>query len=149
MLQVDARNVTAQEMADKTGVSASTVRNRIDRLEAEGVIEGYSLEIDYDAAKLPLQVLFVITAPPTERGDYVEKLLEIKGVVDVHETITAQQNLYVEVVGSDTSDITRMTEAVHDLGLEIERSDIVKQRRLQPFNHFHYHDGPDDADIDP
>lgn len=31
LLQLDARNTTAQEIGDKTGVSPSTVRNRIDR----------------------------------------------------------------------------------------------------------------------
>jgi len=41
-LQVDARNRTAQEIADKVDVSASTVRNRIEALEANGVIEGYT-----------------------------------------------------------------------------------------------------------
>lgn len=40
MLQQDARNSTAQDIADRAGVSASTVRNRIDQLEADGIIEG-------------------------------------------------------------------------------------------------------------
>lgn len=31
-----------------------------------------------------------------------------------------------------------MTDAIHELGLEIESSDIMKQRRVQPFDHFHY-----------
>ena len=138
LLQVDARNTTAQEIADKTGVSATTVRNRIDRLEEEGIITGYHPSIDYEAANLPLQVLFVITAPAAERSEAVEDLLDIKGVVNVQETLTGRRNLHVEVVGTSTSDITRMTDSIHDLGLEIESSEIMKQRRTQPFNHFHY-----------
>lgn len=63
LLQVDARNTTAKEIAEKTGVAASTVRNRIEQLEANGVITGYHPKIDYEAANLPLKVLFVITAP--------------------------------------------------------------------------------------
>jgi DNA-binding Lrp family transcriptional regulator len=62
-LQVDARNRTAQEIADKVDVSASTVRNRIEELEADGIIEGYHPKIDYEAADLPLQILFVCSAP--------------------------------------------------------------------------------------
>lgn len=137
LLQVDARNTTDQEIAEKTGVSASTVRNRIERLEASGVVRGYHPEIDYEAASLPLRVLFVVTAPPTERSDYVDKLLDVEGVVDVRETLTGRRNLHVEVVGTSTADVTRMTDAIHDLGLEIESSEIVKQRRVQPFDHFH------------
>lgn len=138
LLQVDARNTTAQDIADKTGVSPSTVRNRIDQLEADGVIMGYHPSIDYEAASLPLQVMFIITAPPSSRSQAVEELLEIKGVVDVRETLTGRRNIHVEVVATSTSDISRMTDSVHELGLEIESSEIMKQRRIQPFNHFHY-----------
>ncbi|WP_227356864.1 Lrp/AsnC family transcriptional regulator [Haladaptatus salinisoli] len=41
ILREDARQTTAQEIADTVGVSASTVRNRIDQLEAEGIVRGY------------------------------------------------------------------------------------------------------------
>lgn len=138
LLQMDARNTTAQEIADKTGVSASTVRNRIDELESDGVIKGYQPEINYEEANLPLRVLFVVTAPPTRRSEFVEKLLDIKGVIDVREMLTGNRNIHVEVVGTSTSDITRMTDAIHDLDLEIDSSEILKQRQMQPFNHFHY-----------
>lgn len=138
LLQADARNTTAQEIGDKTGVSPSTVRNRIERLEADGVITGYLPSIDYEAANLPLQVLFVITAPPKRRSEAVEEILDIKGVVDVRETLTGRRNVYVEVVGTSTADVTRMTDAIHDLDLEIESSDILKHHRRQPFDHFHY-----------
>lgn len=138
LLQLDARNTTAQEIADKTGVSASTVRNRIDHLEAEGIIRGYHLELDYESADLPLRVIFVVTAAPTERSEYVDDILQIKGVVDVRETLTGRRNILVEAVGTSTSDITRMTDVIHNLGLEIERSDLLKQRQVQPFDHFHY-----------
>jgi len=68
----------------------------------------------------------------------VEKLLNIKGVVDVRETLTGRRNVYVESIGTSTTDITRISDAIHNLGLEIESSEILKQRRTQPFNHFHY-----------
>lgn len=138
LLQLDARNTTAQEIGDKTGVSPSTVRNRIDRLEENGIITGYHPAIDYEAARLPLEVLFIVTAPPTKRSEAVEEVLDIKGVVDVRETLTGRRNIYVEAVGTNTADVSRMTDTIHELGLEIESSDIVKQRRVQPFDHFHY-----------
>jgi DNA-binding Lrp family transcriptional regulator len=40
-------------------VSASTVRNRIDRLEEAGVIEGYYPKINYERANFPLHVLLL------------------------------------------------------------------------------------------
>lgn len=149
-LQVDARNRTAQEIADKVDVSASTVRNRIEELEADGIIEGYHPKIDYEAADLPLQVLFVCSAPPKERAEMVEQVLDIRGVVDVRETLTGSRNMYIEAVGNGTTDTVRITDAIHEMGLSIDSSEILSQRRVQPFNHFFftdpYDDGPADKD---
>ncbi|WP_227377062.1 Lrp/AsnC family transcriptional regulator [Haladaptatus halobius] len=144
MLQEDARQMTAQEIADTVGVSPSTVRNRIDQLETEGIIKGYHPEIDYEAANLPLRVVFVCTAPPTERSGLADEVLDIKGVVDLREMMTGRRNIHIEVVGTSTVDITRITDAVHDLGLEIESSELMKRREIQPFNHFHF--TPEDHD---
>jgi len=144
-LQRNARDTTAQEIADKTGVSASTVRNRIDRLEEIGVIEGYYPKINYEAAGLPLQALFVCTADPAERSKAVDQLLGIRGVIEIRETITGSQNLFVEVVADDTADMARISDAIHALGLSVESSEILRQRRVQPFDHFQL-DPPDALD---
>lgn len=47
-LQEDARNNSAADIAEKVGVTANTVRNRIQRLEEEGVIQKYTPIIDYE-----------------------------------------------------------------------------------------------------
>ncbi|RLM62922.1 Lrp/AsnC family transcriptional regulator [Halorubrum sp. Atlit-8R] len=136
LLQRDARNTTAQEIGDTAGVSASTVRNRIDQLEADGIIKGYHPEINYEEANLPLQVTFVISAPPTELKQYSEDIRAIQGVVDVREMLTGRRNIHIDVVGTSTSDITRITDAIHDIGVEIESSEMMRRRHVQPFNHF-------------
>ena len=132
-------------------VSASTVRNRIEQLENDRIIEGYHPKLDYEMANLPLQVLFVCSAPPTERADMVEEILDIRGVVDVRETLTGHRNLYVEAVGVNTADTVRITDAMHNIGLSIESSEILRQRRVQPFNHFFFtdpYDNEQDTDGD-
>lgn len=136
LLQEDARGTSAEAMADKVGVSASTIRNRIDRLENDGIIKGYHPEIDYEAANLPLQVTFVISVPPTDLKDYSEQIRGIQGVIDVREMLTGRRNVHVDVVGTSSSDITRITDAIHDVGVEIESSEMMRQRYVQPFNHF-------------
>ena len=145
LLQRDARHTTAADIAEHVGVSASTVRNRIDRLEAEGVIEGYRPVVDYERASFPLRTMFVITAPPTEREEYGEKLMEVDGVIGVREVLTGRRNVYAEVVGTLTSDIARITDAIHELGLEIEDSDIVRKHRVQPFNHLFFQSALEDS----
>lgn len=136
MLQKDARNTTAQEIGDAAGVSASTVRNRIDQLETSGIIKGYHPEIDYEAANLPLQVTFVITAQPTKIHEFSEQIRGIQGVIDVREMLTGRRNMHVDVVGMNTKDITRITDSIHSTGAEIESSEMMRVRHVQPFNHF-------------
>lgn len=143
-LQRDARKTTAQDIADKVGVSPSTVRNRISHLEEVGVIEGYHPKINYEKANLPLQVLFVGTASPEDRAEMVDQLLNIRGVVEVRETLTGHRNLFIEVVADNTGDMVRVSDAIHELGLSVESSEILRQRRVQPFNHFHFEPPSDD-----
>lgn len=143
LLQRDARNTTAQEIADKVGVSASTVRNRIERLEADGIVKGYHPEIDYEAANLPMQVTFVVSVPPTELSELSEQIRGIKGVIDVREMLTGRRNVHADVVGTSTSDVTRITDAIHDIGVEIESSEMLRRRHVQPFNHFFLQGTPD------
>ena len=144
-LQRDARNTTTDEMAETVGVSASTIRNRIEALEDDGIIKGYHPEIDYEAANLPLRVLFVCTVPATERATYVQQMLEIQGVVDVREMLVGRRNLYVEVVGTSTQDITRVTDTLHEAGVTVESSEIIRARHVQPFDHFHFSEADADA----
>lgn len=136
LLQRDARNTTAQEIGDTAGVSASTVRNRIDRLEADGIIKGYHPELDYEAANLPLQVTFVISSPPTKLQEHSQAIRKIQGVIDVREMLTGRRNLHADVVGTSTRDLTRITDAIHDVGVQIESSEMMRRRHVQPFNHF-------------
>ena len=147
LLQRDARNTTTEEMADRAGVSASTVRNRIAQLEADGIIKGYHPEIDYEAANLPLQLTFVVTAPPSEIEAHSEAIRDIQGIVDVREMLTGRRNIHVDVVGSTTSDITRITDAIHETGVQIESSEMMRRRYVQPFNHF-FLQGHDDLPAD-
>lgn len=136
MLQENARDSTAQEIADRVGVSASTVRNRISQLESDGIIRGYHPEIDYEAANLPLQMTFVVNVPPQEIGTYSENIRGIQGVIDVREMVTGRRNIHIDVVGRSTADITRITDTIHELGVEVVSSEMMRRRFIQPFNHF-------------
>ncbi|WP_436928541.1 Lrp/AsnC family transcriptional regulator [Halosimplex halobium] len=135
-LQENAREATAAEMAEAAGVSASTVRNRIDRLESTGVIRGYHPEIDYERAGFQLYVFVVCRALPAERSRLADDLLELSGVVRVRELLTGTENLHVEAVATDSGAVDELLAAVTDLGIEIVSSDIVKTDHVQPFNHF-------------
>jgi DNA-binding Lrp family transcriptional regulator len=135
-LQTDAREVTVAEMADAVGVSASTVRNRIDRLESTGVIRGYYPDVDYERAGYQLHVFAVCRVPPTERSSLAAELSELPEVVRVRELVTGTENLHVEAVAADSATADDLLAEITRRGVEIDSSDIVKTDHVQPFDHF-------------
>lgn len=136
LLQKDARNNTTAEIAEQVDVSATTVSNRITKMENEDVIDGYHPQINYEQANLPLHILFVCTAPVAEQADLSTQALDVFGVVDVREMLRGTRNVHVEAISRDVGDIEETTQDLDDLGLAIETSEIVKQQRTRPFDHF-------------
>lgn len=136
LLQRDARRVTTQEMADEIGVSASTVRNRIEELEEAGIIRGYHPIIDYEKAGLQLHVLFICTAPNPERERLSKEVREISGVVTIQEVLNGKENIQIEAVGTGTNDIARISDEISKLGIDVINSKILKSFHKQPFDHF-------------
>jgi DNA-binding Lrp family transcriptional regulator len=135
-LQEDARNMSSGDIAERTDTSDSTVRKRIRRLESDGVIKGYSAEVDYQQSGYPLRMLLFCTAPIPERGDYIPEILAIDGVVSVQELVTGEQNLLVTVVGESDDDITPVAQELLDMGLTVADEVLVRSHETTPFGRF-------------
>lgn len=135
-LQEDARNMSSGDIAERTGTSDSTVRKRIQRLESDGVIKGYSASVDYQKSGYPLRMLLYCTAAIPERGDLVPDILDIDGVVSVQELVTGEQNLLVTAVGETDSDITPVAQELLDMGLTVADEVLVRSHETTPFGNF-------------
>lgn len=136
MLQQDARNHSASLIADEVGVAPNTVRNRIERLEENGVIQGYHPQIDYERAGFQLRVVFLCTARVSDRGDLADRALDVEGVVGVTEILSGTENLLVETVSDTSDDLTRIAAEFEELGLDIRDERFAKNTRVQPFDNF-------------
>ena len=135
-LQDDARNLSSGEIADRTDASSSTVRKRIQRLESDGIIKGYSADVDYQKSGYPLRMLLFCTAPIPERGELIDDILEISGVVSVQELVTGEKNLLVTAVGESDSDITPVAQELLDMGLTVADEVLVRSHETTPFDDF-------------
>jgi len=58
------------ELARRLGVSRATVQNRMRRLEREGVIRGYTVELKSGAGEPPIRALALIARDPPDRWGY-------------------------------------------------------------------------------
>lgn len=134
-LQEDAR-YTITDIADAVGVSGNTVRNRIENLEERNVIRGYSVDIDYKKTGLDLHFVFDCTTRINEREQFAMEVLDVPGIIEVRELMTGRNNVRIEGVGANTEDITRVAEAIDNLGITIEREALVRNDYSQPLTTF-------------
>ncbi|PSQ31338.1 ArsR family transcriptional regulator [Halobacteriales archaeon SW_6_65_46] len=135
-LQEDARNTSSGDIAERTGISDSAVRKRLQRLESDGVIKGYSASLDYQKSGYPLRMLLYCTAAIPERGRLIPDILEIDGVVAVQELVTGEQNLLVTAVGESDDDITPVAQELLDMGLTVADEVLVRSHETTPFGRF-------------
>jgi len=140
-LQEDARRMSASTIAEQLDVSARTVRNRIDNLEESGVINGYRLDVNYELAGYQLHTMVVCTAPIEGREEIAKEATDVPGVVNVREIMTGDQNLLVEVVGTDGDDLSRITSDLDDLGVHINDEDIIRNDHDSQFHEFDRYGG--------
>lgn len=135
-LQHNARAVTHEEISTTVGVSPSTVRNRISQLENTNVIDDYTAQLNYEQAGYPLRVQFICTAPTKDRSQSAQQILEVRGVITIHEMLTSEHNLIIEVVATDTNDLAEITQQLSEHDLTIHSSEIIANTYSQPFSGF-------------
>ena len=135
-LQEDARNMSSKDIAERTGTSDSTVRKRIQRLESEDIVKGYSADVDYQQSGYPLRMLLFCTASISERGEIIPEILDIDGVVSAQELVTGDQNILVTAVGESDSDITPVAQELLEMGLTVADEVLVRSQETTPFGKF-------------
>jgi DNA-binding Lrp family transcriptional regulator len=140
-LMGDARNTSAPTIAEAVNVSSGTVRNRINRLEEHGIIEGYTAQVDFERADGRLTNLYMCNVPVSDREVLAQEARTIPGVINVRELMTGRRNLHVLAVGEDTDDLRRISRALSTLGIEIDEEDLVQNEMFDPYSPF----GPTDA----
>jgi Lrp/AsnC family leucine-responsive transcriptional regulator len=135
-LQQDARHTSSSDIAEKLGLSSSTVRTRLNKLEESGVVRGYHVDIDYDLAGYPLYTKIICTAPVTERDVLANRARKVGGVTAVREIMTGKRNVYVNAIGQNHDDLNRIASELDDIGLDIVDEQIIRDEYVCPYHGF-------------
>lgn len=136
LLQENARHATTVEIAEQLSVSDQTVRNRLEKLEDRGVIEGYYTKINYEQAGFQIKIRFTCTAPVQRRAELATDALELQNVVRVEETLASKGNVRPLAVTNTAEEITSIASDLDDLGLAIERQHLINEESVRPFDGF-------------
>ncbi|WP_311171313.1 Lrp/AsnC family transcriptional regulator [Halobellus ordinarius] len=145
-LQRDARHTSSSDIAEAKGVSASTVRNRLSKLESAGIIRGTHVDVDYERMGYQLYTIIFCTAPIPERERLAEEALDVEGVISVREIMTGEENVHITAVGRDSDDLSRIGRELSSLGFEIVEEEIIRNEYTNPYSPFA--EGVGDADND-
>ncbi|RRJ31473.1 Lrp/AsnC family transcriptional regulator [Halocatena pleomorpha] len=139
-LMQDGRKTTATAIAETVNVSGATVRNRIQNLEEQGIIRGYTAHIDFERTDGKLTNLYLCNVPVPEREALAQKARTIPEVINVRTLMTGRKNLHIVAVGEHTNDLQRVSRTLSQLGIEIEDEDLVEDEFFSPYSSF----SPDD-----
>ncbi|MFF8564451.1 Lrp/AsnC family transcriptional regulator [Streptomyces albidoflavus] len=109
LLQNDAR-ATYRELAEATGVAASTCLDRVARLRRSGVILGHRLELDPAKLGRGLQALLSVQVRPHRRelvGPFVDRIRALPESRAVFH-LTGPDDYLVHVAVADMTDLQRL-----------------------------------------
>lgn len=135
-LQQDARSTSSNDIAEKLGLSSSTVRTRLKKLESSGIVRGYHVDIDYDLAGYALHTKIICTAPIPERDELAKQAQEVNGVTAVREVMTGHRNVYVNAIGEDHDDLNRISKELDALGLDVVDEQLIRDEYVSPYHGF-------------
>ncbi|MGA8117830.1 MAG: Lrp/AsnC family transcriptional regulator [Actinocatenispora sp.] len=80
----DDPRLSMSELARRVGMSAPAVTERVQRLERQGVIAGYRMDVDPAALGLPVTALVRIRPGPAQLPPLTEAIRQTPQVVEAH-----------------------------------------------------------------
>jgi DNA-binding Lrp family transcriptional regulator len=135
-LQQDARHVSSGDIGEELGLSPSTIRTRLNKLEESGIVRGYHIDIDYERAGYPLYTKIICTAPVPERDTLASEARSVNGVTAVREIMTGERNVYVNAIGRSHDDLNRIAGELDELGLGIVDEQLIRDEYVCPYHGF-------------
>ena len=130
-LQKDAQ-LTAQELSDRLNLSASQIGRRRQRLEADGIIEGYTARLDPTRLGLHVQafvqVHLAVHGPETAKS--FARLCEIRPEIVSAWTMTGDADYLLRVYCADLSALNTLIHEVllpHDAVSRVHSQIVMDQ----------------------
>jgi len=113
LLRVNARTPTAT-LARKLGVSRGTISNRIARLEANGVIAGYAVQVHAHSQPSGIRAWISIAVEGDKTREVVKRLLGEPSVSSLHDT-NGRWDLLAEVHAASIAELSEVLERIRKI----------------------------------
>ncbi len=119
------------ELAQILGVSRSTVQKRLERLETEGVISGYTVQLSSDYLDQEIKAHVMVTVSPHMTQSII-KSMEKLGAVRAIYSVSGPHDLIVEVSAMSVNDLDSVIDSIIAIeGVERTVSSVILSTRLK------------------
>lgn len=130
LLRENARTSTAQ-LARRMGVSRTTVQSRLERLEREGVISGYTVRVHDQHEQGHIRAHIMIAVHPKQQASVVTALRAMPELRSLHSVSGAYDLVAIAVVPA-VGDMDVLTDRIGDLdGVDRTTSSIVLSTKFE------------------
>lgn len=130
VLRGNARASTT-ELAQMLGVSRSTVQKRLERLQAGGVIAGYTVQLSSEYLDQEIKAHVMITVNPRMTADIIKDMEKLDGVRAIY-SVSGPHDLIAEVAAMSVNDLDKMIDEIIAIdGVERTVSSVILSTRLK------------------
>ena len=130
VLRGNARASTTQ-LAKILGVSRSTAQKRLERLEAEGVIAGYTVQLSSEYLDQEIKAHVMITVSPRMTADIISQMEKLDGIRAIY-SVSGPHDLIAEVAAMSVTDLDGMIDKIIAIeGVERTVSSVILSTRLK------------------
>ena len=119
------------ELAQILGVSRSTVQKRLERLESEGVIAGYTVQLSSEYLDQEIKAHVMITISPRMTTDIIKNMKKLDGVRAIY-SVSGPHDLIAELATMSVTDLDKMIDEIIAIeGVERTVSSVILSTRLK------------------
>ena len=103
-----------QDIGKNVGLSAPAVKRRVDRLEEDGVIRGYTTVIDPHAAGWHAEAFVDLYCEGGMSGEAIKRMVETEPRVASAHTVAGEASAMLHVMAEDTKDLELALERIRN-----------------------------------
>lgn len=130
VLRNNARASTT-ELAKILGVSRSTIQKRLERLETEGIIAGYTVQLASTYLDQEIKAHVSITVSPRQTQDIIAAMRKIDSVRAIY-SVSGPYDLIAEVAALTVNALDSVIDEIIAIdGVERTQSSVILSTRLK------------------
>lgn len=130
LLREDGR-ISITDIAKQLGVSRSTAQKRLERLETDGIIEGYTVKLSSSFFENEVKAHVLITVQPRSTSDIIQSMKRQSGIRAVY-SVSGPYDLIAEIAAMSVNELDHIIDAIISIpGVDRTVSSLILSTRLK------------------